>query len=525
MIEASRTDQPDGELKITIPLLVSSPNSPPAWLKRARIITALLYILFQIGYFVFIIVCIALYPRCEPAGETPWWINSVFLRLSTRTMTFNDLNVKLDQYKNDFNMKALWLSPVLPLSNQLNPLAWRGVDNNFGGEQALTDLINKVHENNIQILVDYPLNHLSVQSTYFTSNNDSYFVWNEQGNVSNWMTVNNNNQQRSAWTYDNRMNSFYLHQFDDNNDGIDINYRNNRVFNEIIDSLAYWQKNFTFDGFNLQGISYAYEDYEYRNETNNNDRSRTRHLDEDYLLLARIRAEIEQKNILLLDSIDSFATNNDELLRRYYSDKNGYLQGVQLASLNNFILINESLTNLSLLFDNYYNSIFYKEHQPLLWSSLSSNSNLNEAFFAACLFHIGAISIDIDRQGEIFSTEQLDRLRQVIKFAQTLDVFRVGRIEQTVLPNSQWLTIERARRGSRHHMIIINFSNTEQEDTVQLKDGITNAVEILLTNIANPGTTYEKNSLIDMSKPLRLKPYEYLIIRWSPSIEGLKIIF
>jgi hypothetical protein len=347
MIEASRTNEFNGEFKITTTLI---PNSPPTWLKRAQIIAALIYILLQTAYFIFIIVCIVLYPRCESAAETPWWINSVFLRLSSRTMTFNDLNTKFDQYKNDFSMQALWLSPVLPLSNQLNPLVWRDVDNNFGGEQALTDLINKVHENNIKIFVDYPLNHLSVQSTYFTSNNDdSYFVWNEQGNTSNWMTVNNN--QQSAWTYNNRINSFYLHQFENNNDSIDINYRNNRVFNEIIDSFTYWQNNFTFDGFNLQGISYTYEDYEYRNQTNNNNISRTRHLGEDYLLLARIRATIEKQKILLLDSIDSFDTTNDELLRRYYSDKNGYLEGVQLASLNNFILINESVTNITILFN------------------------------------------------------------------------------------------------------------------------------------------------------------------------------
>jgi len=116
-------------------------------------------------------------------------------------------------------------------------------------------------------------------------------------------------------------------------------------------------------------------------------------------------------------------------------------------------------------------------------------------FFAASLFHIGAISIDIDRQGEDFSDEQLNRLRQIITFAQTLDVFRVGRVEQNILSNSQWLTIERSRRGSKHHMIIINFSDTDHEDTVNLKEGITNAVEILLTNIENPGTKYEKKCI------------------------------
>jgi len=527
MIQASRTNESDNEFKITSNSLSNiQPNSSsttPIWLKRARIICALIYILLQTAYFIFIIVCIVLYPRCEPAAETPWWINSVFLRFSTRNRTFNDLNQKLDYYKNNFNIQALWLTPVLPLSNQSNPLVWKGLGENFNAEKNLTDLIDKAHENNIQILVDYPLNQLSIQSSYFTPNlDDPYFVWNEQGNTSDWMI-----NQQSIWTYNNQKNSFYLNQFINNNDSIDINYRNNRVFNEIIDSFAYWDKNFDFDGFNLQGISYAYEDYEYRNETNynNNNQSRTRHLDEDYLLLARIRSEINNKRILLLDSMDSLSTQNDQILTRYYGNKNGYLGGVQLASLNDFILVNESRTNLTMLFDRYYNSIFYNQSQPLLWSSLSTNSKLNEAFFAACLFHIGAISIDIDRQGEYFSNDQLDRLRQIITFARTLDVFRDGRIQQNILPNSQWLTIERLRRGSKHHMIIINFSNNDQEDTIKLQEGITNAVEILLTNIENPGTKYEKNSLIDMTEPIHLKSYEYIIIRWSPSIEGLKIIF
>jgi hypothetical protein len=519
MIEASRTNGSDSEFKITTNSLPIKQLDSPVWLKRARIIFALIYILLQIAYFIFIIVCIALYPRCEQAPETPWWINSVFLRFSTRTMKFNNLTEKLNHYKNNFSMQALWLSPVLPLSNELNPLDWNSVDDNFGGMRSLTDLIDKAHENNIRILVDYPLNHLSIQSYYFTTNDDSYFVWNEQGNTSNWMT-----NQQSLWNYYNRKNSFYLNQFNDNNDSIDVNYRNNRVFNDIINSFALWDKDFQFDGFNLQGISYAYEDYEYRNQTSYNN-SRTRHLDEDYILLARIRAEIDKKKIVFLDSIDSLSTPNEQLLTRYYGDKNGYLGGVQLASLNDYTLTNESETNITRLFDRYYNSIFYKENQPLLWSSLSLNSKLNEAFFAACLFHIGAISIDIDRQGEYLSSEQLDRLHQIITLARTLDVFRVGRIEQHILPNSQWLTIERARRGSKHHMIIINFSNTDQEDTIKLNEGITNAVEILLTNIANPGTQYETNALIDMTKPIQLKSYEYLIIRWSPSIDGLKIIF
>lgn len=520
MIEVSRTDEFENEVKISP--TSSSPISTPIWLKRARIVSALIYILLLTGYLIFIIVCIALYPRCEPAPPTPWWINSVFLRCPTSNSTWKDLNDKLDQYQSKFNMKTLWLHPVMPLSNQLNPLAWDRIDTKLGDEQSLKDLIEKIHEKNLQILVDYPLNHLSIQSPIFTSrNNDTYFVWNDQGNTSNWMTVHDPSQ--SAWIYpsDSRKKSFYLRRFND--DSIDINYRNNRVLQDMIDSLNYWKKNFQFNGFNLQGISYTYEDYEYRNETDEENSSRTRHLDEDYLLLARIRAQIDKEQILLLDSIDSLDTLNEQSLKRYYTDQNGYLTGVQLASLKNFTLTDPMEGNLTNLFDNYYHSIFYKENHPLLWSSQSSNSQLNEIFFAACLFHIGAISIDMDHQENIFSSDQLARLHQIIKLAQTLDVFRVGRIEQTILPQSQWLTIERSRRGSRHHMIIINFSNTTQEGTIRLKQGNTNAVEILLTNSRD--SNYETNGLIDLSESIRLNAYEYLIIRWSPTIEGLHIIF
>ena len=104
MIEASRTDEFENESKVTPP--ISSPiktlTSTPIWLKRARIISALVYILLLTAYLIFIIVCIALYPRCEPAPQTPWWINSVFLRFSTRSLTWNDVNEKLGQYQNNF---------------------------------------------------------------------------------------------------------------------------------------------------------------------------------------------------------------------------------------------------------------------------------------------------------------------------------------------------------------------------------------------------------------------------------------
>ena len=492
-----------------------------SWLKRARIISAIVYILLLLAYLIFIITCIVLYPRCERASETPWWINGVFVRFSTRTKNFNDLSQQLDAYQNNFSMQAVWLSTVLPLSSQSNPLGWTNAGQNPGDERDLIALVNKAHDSGIRIVADYPLNHLSIQSPRFRANDYPYFVWNDQGNASNWKTA--DNMQRSAWTYNGGRGSFYLHQFDDS-DAIDVNFRNNRVFDDVLQSFSYWEKNVSLDGFNIQGISHAYEDYEYRDEAIREHR-RTRHLEEDYLLLARIRLEIDAKKILMLDSMDSRFTSNEQSVARYFGDQTRYLGGVQVASVDDYVLTDARETNVTAIFDRYYGSSFYREKRTLVWSSLSSNSKLNEAFFAASLFHSGAILIDVSRREQQFADEQLARLRQLIQWTRTLDVFRVGRIEQRILSDVQWLTVERARRGSKHHMIIINFGDTEQSHDIELKEGITNAVEVLISNIADPGAKYETNALIDVTKPIQLRPFEYLIIRWSPSIEGLGIAF
>lgn len=518
-------DQPNGDVNVTSQSISEkralSPTAQPAWLNRARIGSALVYILFLLAYLIFIIVCIVVYPRCEPAPATPWWTSNVFLRVSSSNVKFNNISQSLEDYKTKFKMQTLWLGTVLPLSDKRNPMNWKGVNSDLGGDNDLADLIRTAHENDVRIVVDYPLNQLSVQSNNFLSQKDSYFVWNDQGNTSNWLTVDNATQ--SAWAFDNQKRSFYLHQFS-GTDGADVNYRNNRVLNELIDAVSHWNDNYELDGLNLQGISYAYEDYQYENETSAT-ASRTRHLEEDYLLLARLRQAMNKSKILLLDSIDSLATSDEQLLSRYYGDSNGHLGGVQMASLTDYAVLADNRSNLTSIFARYSKSIFYGEKQPLIWSSHSMNSKLNEAFYAVCLFHTGSISIDVDRVGAGFSSEQLTRLRQLIELTRTSDVFRVGRLEQKILPMTEWLTVERARRGSKHHMIIVNFGEREESHQIELTGGLTSAVEVLLTNMANPGSRYETNALINMKQSIQLQPYDYLIIRWSPTIQGLGVIF
>lgn len=465
--------------------------------RRARFIVATIYFLLLIAYLIVILVFIVRFPRCTPIGETIWWKNGVFLRFSSSTTKLDEISQRIDEFREKISPDAIWIPTVFPLSSKLNPIEWKTSNN-----ENLTDFLSKLHQNNFRVLVDFPVNHLSIESSKFIENDRNYFIWNDRGNESNW---------NSSWIFSNRTNSFYLSQFNDP-DAIDVNFRNNRVLNEFLDALTQFRTKINFDGLNLQGISYAYEDFEFRNQSEGLT-DRTRHLEEDFFLLHRIRKEFSSDKILLLDRIDSLATSNENLLKKYFSD-------IQMATVDDF-LVDSGETNVAELFDRYDKSIFYSNFLPIIWTSNSIDTKLAEAFFAAAFFHFGAISIDSER----FHPSELVRLGQLTNFLRKLDVFRDGKIQQKFYPETNWLKIERSRRGSRHYAIIINFNRNDGEQHIELTEGIRNAVEVVFSNIENPSTRYENNALIDMTKPIALKSFEFLIIRWSPKIDGLGILF
>ena len=81
---------------------------------------------------------------------------------------FNGITSKLD-YLKDLGVTALWLSPAHPTSSYhgydvddygtVNPL--------FGTEQDFKNLVDKAHDNGIQIYMDYVLNHSGRNHEWF----------------------------------------------------------------------------------------------------------------------------------------------------------------------------------------------------------------------------------------------------------------------------------------------------------------------------------------------------------------------
>ena len=73
-------------------------------------------------------------------------------------------------------------------------------------------------------------------------------------------------------------------------------------------------------------------------------------------------------------------------------------------------------------------------------------------------------------------------------------------------------------------MIIVNFNDSEKEDTIVDKDTPEKA-EIFLISSPLCGNRKAGDRSIELKKSICLKSYEYIIIRWTPPIQSLSIIF
>ena len=81
---------------------------------------------------------------------------------------FNGITSKLD-YLQQMGVNALWLSPIHPASSYhgYDVLDYSDVNPEYGTMADFQNLINKAHEKNIKIYIDYVLNHTSKNHPWF----------------------------------------------------------------------------------------------------------------------------------------------------------------------------------------------------------------------------------------------------------------------------------------------------------------------------------------------------------------------
>jgi len=219
-------------------------------------------------------------------GRKKWFKNAIVYQIYP--LSFKDSNGdgvgdlqgvidKLD-YLNDGTSKslgvnAIWLSPVYR-----SPLADFGydiidhcnIDPIFGDLKIFDKLIFEAHKRGIKIIMDFVPNHTSDQHPWFVESRSApdnpkrdWYVWRdskENGTPpNNWQSIFGG----SAWTYDDKTNQYYLHQFYSRQP--DLNFRNTEVINEIKKILRFWLDR-GVDGFRVDAIYHLFEQESFGDE-------------------------------------------------------------------------------------------------------------------------------------------------------------------------------------------------------------------------------------------------------------------
>lgn len=195
-----------------------------------------------------------------------WYKEAVVYQIYPRS--FNDSNndgigdirgiIEKIDYLKDLGVNVIWLSPIYD-----SPLDDYGYDirsyykilNEYGTLDDFKELIDKLHQNGIKLIMDLVINHTSDEHEWFlqarkdkNSKYRNYYFFREKDEVNNWTSFFGGD----AWEYNPDTDDYYLHLFSKKQP--DLNLDNPLVREEIKKILRYWL-DLGVDGFRCDVIN------------------------------------------------------------------------------------------------------------------------------------------------------------------------------------------------------------------------------------------------------------------------------
>lgn len=217
------------------------------------------------------------FPESKPvdAEGHQWWQHAVFYEIYPRSFAdsngdgYGDLNgidSRLD-YLKKLGIDAIWITPYFP-SPQIDfgydVSDYEAIDPVYGTLADFTKLEKDARKHNINIILDFVLNHTSDQHKWFldsrssrTSDKRDWYIWREGKGPgkppNNWISEFGG----SAWTFDEKTSQYYYHYFYPQQP--DLNWRNPAVHDAMMDVTRWWYKR-GVAGFRLDAVDTLFED-------------------------------------------------------------------------------------------------------------------------------------------------------------------------------------------------------------------------------------------------------------------------
>jgi glycosidase len=191
----------------------------------------------------FIVVLAFIFFACQPAAkkmESPkshipeWSKNSVLYEVNIRQYTpegtFKAFESHLPRLK-ELGVDILWIMPIHPISmkNRKGSLGsyyavkdYKGINPEFGNLDDFKSLVNKAHELDIKVIIDWVANHTGWDNNWIIEHKD----WYTQDSLGNVIPPN------PDWK-----------------DIADLNFDSKPMRHAMIDAMKYWVKEANIDGF------------------------------------------------------------------------------------------------------------------------------------------------------------------------------------------------------------------------------------------------------------------------------------
>lgn len=168
---------------------------------------------------------------------------------------------KLDYIK-DLGIDVIWICPMYESPNDDNGYDisnYQGIMKEFGTMADFDELLRKVHEKGMKLIIDLVLNHTSDEHSWFLesraskeSNKRDWYIWREgkEGKEpNNWESI----FHGSAWEYDEATDEYFLHLFSRKQP--DLNWENKEVRHALYAMVNWWLDK-GIDGFRIDAISH-----------------------------------------------------------------------------------------------------------------------------------------------------------------------------------------------------------------------------------------------------------------------------
>ncbi|MGL4382207.1 MAG: alpha-amylase family glycosyl hydrolase, partial [Bacilli bacterium] len=125
--------------------------------------------------------------------------------------------IKKIPYLKDLGIDYIWITPIYvsPMNDNGYDIAdYYNIDKSFGTMADFDELVLRLHENGLKLMMDIVVNHTSTEHEWFKQaclsvNNPyhDYYIWTK--NPNNWVSKFGG----SSWQYHEQCDEYYLHLF------------------------------------------------------------------------------------------------------------------------------------------------------------------------------------------------------------------------------------------------------------------------------------------------------------------------